>query len=101
MSERKVLDETWELTRTDVENVGDWVLSMFTDDEDAPEFIADFPVEEEARARLAAAAPEMARLLVELERYECGQGKCGICRVRGHEPDCRLIAVLRKAGVRE
>lgn len=60
------------------------------------------------RARLAAAAPEMARLLLEIEFHsqEGDEGHlpsaCPICdgyEYRGHKPDCRLVAVLRKAGV--
>lgn len=65
--------------------------------------------EDFARARLAAAAPEMARLL--LSRYEkhaendAGNDStdwyCLACGRGGlpHAPDCRLVAVLRKAGV--
>lgn len=60
----------------------------------------------EARARLASAAPDMARLLLELEwcdddGHYCPS--CGYSRFRTpqtHAPDCRLVAVLRKAGVR-
>lgn len=73
----------------------------------------------ESCARLAAAAPDMARLLLELEwsGYEpdWGAGKCMSCgaiqpleydaaaRTKDtsggtHKPDCRLVAVLRKAG---
>lgn len=71
------------------------------------------------RARLAAAAPEMARLLLEKEwsggdvNYATGSGrmwlpKCLVCGgvkahpqagSSGHRKDCRLVAVLRKAGV--
>ena len=57
-----------------------------------------------ARGRLAAAAPEMARMLLELEwisTYETID--CRICggekTAGGHEPDCKLVAVLTKAGV--
>jgi hypothetical protein len=55
------------------------------------------------RAKLAAAAPDMARLLIEIEwqgdevRYRCPS--CG-GGTPGHESDCALDAVLRKAGVR-
>ncbi len=50
-----------------------------------------------ARAQLAAAAPEMARLLLELE---WDHAECNICGgTHEHESDCRLVAVLRKAGV--
>lgn len=55
------------------------------------------------RARVAACAPEALRLLVELEW--CGEvHDCPICgRVKSdesHAEDCKLVAVLRKAGVR-
>jgi hypothetical protein len=66
-----------------------------------------------ARAKLAAAAPEMARLLLELQNVSYPAETynidgCPVCRGRvddgqhvHHEPDCRLVAVLRKAGVLE
>lgn len=80
--------------------------------------------DEAARARLAAAAPEMARLLVELSGgVDTSDGeyreRCPVCHDRtmlppdgrpgipvdlhpgAHSPDCRLVAVLRKAGVIE
>jgi hypothetical protein len=79
---------------------------------DAPErsyLFADATSEiDSASARLAAAAPEMARLL--LEKQWGDRGWClwcdGIdpadttCRGEGHAADCALVAVLRKAGVR-
>ncbi|MBA2683253.1 MAG: hypothetical protein H0U66_02005 [Gemmatimonadaceae bacterium] len=48
-----------------------------------------------ARARLIAQAPAMARLL--LARIDDCGGWCE--RGGGHKPDCRLVAVLRAAGV--
>lgn len=59
-----------------------------------------------ARLQLAAAAPEMARLLLAMhERHShgrlsewCPAPGCGV-GAGGHEPDCALVAVLRKAGV--
>lgn len=69
----------------------------------------------EARGRLAAAAPDMARVLLAIEwgvdRAEYG-GACPSCDcfnpdgdaplgyAKGHEPACALDAALRKAGVR-
>jgi hypothetical protein len=56
----------------------------------------------QTRLRLAAAAPEMARLLLELQwsgdeaRYRCPA--CEATAHPDHAPDCRLVAVLRKAG---
>jgi len=61
-----------------------------------------------ARAKLAAAAPEMARLLVEFQYEGAGvAGEPAQCIACGreqimpgsHEADCRLVAVLRKAGI--
>ena len=59
---------------------------------------------DEARARLAAAAPEMARALLAVER-SCGTCICGADDRYGskdieHFDDCALVAALRKAGVR-
>jgi hypothetical protein len=70
----------------------------------------DFPVAEVQgtsmgleRAKLAAAAPEMARMLVELEWSGSEQvHQCASCfayKHEGHADNCRLVAVLRKAGV--
>lgn len=63
-----------------------------------------------ARARLAAAAPEMARVLLSLEwraaderALMCCESCGGVREVdggKGHVADCALVAVLRKAGVR-
>ena len=53
-----------------------------------------------ARARLAAAAPEMARLL--LEAHHIKDRACFDCgRVLIHRGDCQIVALLRKAGVLE
>lgn len=56
-----------------------------------------------ARLKLAACAPEMARML--LKFGYCQEDLCCIaCYARGegnHKPDCELLALLRKAGVRE
>lgn len=64
----------------------------------------------EDRARLASAAPEMARVLLAIEWSGGGDGDCPSCRgdryygtnahPAGHAPDCALDAALRKAGVR-
>jgi len=54
------------------------------------------------RAKLAAAAPEMARLLLELEHSgSVAGGTCPACGAhpREHMTDCRWLAVMRKAGV--
>lgn len=72
-----------------------------------------------ARAKLAAAAPAMARLLLSLEwEWDMDRGidLCPVCGNEkpwlafddqdgepkgGHAPDCRWLAVMRAAGVRE
>lgn len=73
--------------------------------------------EDKARAKLAAAAPEMARLLLEVQWTPTGYDHepcCPICSMsmprrpedrdearfpHGHAKDCTLLAVLKKAGV--
>jgi len=64
------------------------------------------------RARLAAQAPAMARLLLRLQwsgRNQCDEPQCPSCHgaewqhgwpQTGHEEHCELAAVLRAAGVR-
>ena len=85
MSERvKPWEETW--TESEV----------WTFDQD------DSPFDEVCtRVKLAAAAPEMARLLLDLEWMgEPGGYRCPSCAdYHRHRPNCRLVAVLRKAGV--
>lgn len=60
-----------------------------------------------ARCQLASAAPDMARLLLELEwtgeRQEeqcCPSCFAEVRRKEPHAPDCALATALRKAGVR-
>ncbi len=90
--------------------IGDGKLRVFEshagEDDDRP------------RAVLAAAAPEMARLLLTLEeRQTYEETTCATCDGPSahngarhpetliwhieHEPDCQWVAVLRKAGVRD
>lgn len=63
-----------------------------------------------ARAKLAAAAPAMARLLLELEwaghdpyadDYACPSCEWPQGRTKEHHPECTWLAVMRAAGVRE
>jgi hypothetical protein len=60
-------------------------------------------VETKERAQLIALAPDLARLVLTLER-ECDYGGCHVCGYkpgRGHAPDCALIALnerLSKSG---
>lgn len=67
-----------------------------------------------ARSKLAAAAPDLARALLEVEWGACDEGHnpaCPSCggagpvdgapwRTSGHGPGCALDAALRKAGIR-
>jgi hypothetical protein len=59
--------------------------------------------EDRARAKLAAAAPEMARLLLKLEIVGDGAGYCPACHVLRpdlpHKDSCEWVTVLTKAGV--
>lgn len=65
-----------------------------------------FPApDSEGRARLAACAPEAIRLLLEAEWpnwtcFWCGAQWKEDTR-EAHKPDCRWLALMRKAGVRE
>ena len=78
-----------------------------------PCFDEESKPEDEARARLAAQAPAMARLLLAMQWSAKGDGLyerpiCPVCGgakdapqkgAAGHAPDCELVAVLRAAGV--
>ncbi len=101
----KAHEETWEL----VPRNGGWRLHAEGEEEHSTFWDAD-----PGRARLAAAAPEMARLLLELQwsggSYEGDHmaACCPSCEAFSvtsdvtagkHEPGCRLAAVLQKAGV--
>lgn len=100
----KVWEETWEADEDRVWDPKERVTIAFG------------PMAEDA-AKLCAAAPEMARLLLKLEwrgAYQVGIGDgcdscCPDCEMPApilvhekshlHAPDCELAAVLRKAGV--
>lgn len=65
-------------------------------------------------AKLASAAPDMARLLLRLENAEAEHAYCRTCygsggtlppqggftKGSGHKPDCEWLRVMKKAGVR-
>lgn len=64
-----------------------------------------------ARARLAACAPEMARLLLELECVDLHGNRCPCCTATQfrrsqvdyeliHKDGCEWLALMKKAGVR-
>lgn len=93
---------------------GTLVVDVFANSEmDIPRDAQDVAGKTEARTRLIAAAPDMARALIEVEwvllpddrygpRCPCCLGlewKEGEPRT-GHEDWCKLSAALRKAGVR-
>lgn len=98
-------EETW------IDEGSDGTLLYRDEDGDDIEF-GNIP--DPDRARLAAAAPEMARLLLELAAKWVAEQNGGPCYFRcescefevvkpgsaeNHADDCRLVAVLRKAGV--
>lgn len=91
----KPWEEEWRLARE-----GSRTMLCGPDPYPAADFYGS---EGDARILLAAAAPEMARMLLELEwsgdeaRYRCPA--CEATAHPNHAPDCRLVAVLRKAGV--
>ena len=104
----------WEKVWTARPAYGGWVLVNGT----YPNEVPDAVEMGEADARLCAAAPAMARLLVELEwdEKEDSAGnhthtECNICgglmpdgyykNATGHSPDCGLVRTLRAAGVIE
>jgi hypothetical protein len=103
----KPWEETWEAQRYVIEMAGDAgrKLGEFIDDNDDP----GWPSCDRDRAQLAAQAPAMARLLLELQwiSQESDEGylppQCMVCEAyqesTEHAPDCELMAVLKKAGV--
>lgn len=50
-------------------------------------------------ARLAACAPEMARMLLALE-WADGGARCPVCGGLQHAADCAWLLLMRKAGLR-
>ncbi len=110
----KVWEETWRVqddgyVATDAAPVAFSWVANFCEFPGHPGFQ---PIERQ-RAQLAAAAPEMARLLLSLEEHQtyeettcatcggystCTNSKPDVWYIE-HEPDCKWVAVLRKAGV--
>ncbi len=105
---KKVLAETWEVSGGAITVGGASVWGKHCDDSDV----------EQARARLAACAPEMARLLLLREwttlvdedgEQFVGCGTCSVVRVQrvGYAPEpgahheaCGWLALMQKAGIR-
>ncbi len=94
----KPWEETWRLSE---DTAGELDVYMDLDEEGACRRVlaSDSANDDDtARARLAAAAPEMARLLLEAQSWlddsSAYHGTSG-----GRDFDARLVAVLRKAGV--
>ena len=95
---RKSFDPTKEEWRADLRHlvvvpyIGSIMATFYATDPYGP------PADTIARARLATAAPDMARVLLAIEWHH---GECISCFVmHGHAPDCALDAALRRAGVR-
>lgn len=91
-------EETWTsrgavVSRDD----GKWVGRFSPSPGESPDF-------EAARAKLAAQAPAMVRLLLAIGSTDMnasnGERMCGACWITNeHAADCPLVAVLRAAGV--
>lgn len=100
MSERKPWEETWAAHGSAVQADGRDVLDAW--------YHRDDPVGGHARARLAAAAPDLVRALLAVELApgrvpgvdeECPW--CGSIEGQSHAANCLRQAALRKAGVIE
>lgn len=90
----KPWEETWEFA-SEAQTGGNAEVHYGDSQQCVAPFMFDEP------ARLAAAAPEMARLLKDAyENTRDGNEMCFACGGRsGHQESCALVAVLRKAGV--
>jgi hypothetical protein len=96
MKRSPVWEETWTTTEDGLRVECEGYLADFS--EFGPGTVPGADDEAFARARLAAAAPEMAQLLEPLSR----RPYCAFCkaaRADGHTDDCKLMAVLKKAGI--
>lgn len=96
-------EETW-----DIVIQGDGGFSVFKvggENEDDIGFFHGYTPESSARAKLAAQAPAMARLLLKATVKpggdEWGCLGCGTWEEGEHTEDCKLLAILRDAGVTE
>jgi hypothetical protein len=118
----KPWEETWDYHgRVQVPGDGRAHGARLYSDNHEEEWATAWGEDSVARARLAAAAPEMARLLLSLQWVDTSDGeyreRCPVCQNRTrlppdgrmgiplqihddrHSDSCALVAVLRKAGV--
>ena len=92
-------EETWSAKEVVVaRDDGKWIARFSPSPGESPDV-------EAARAQLAAQAPAMARLLLEME-WAANLGHntygCALCQrdpSAGHDPDCALVAILSAAGM--
>lgn len=76
-------------------------MAMICNEDGHGQGVFMFDKDDRARARLAAQAPAMARLLLRVyQRGESTSG-CPVCKAifSAHTLDCDVVAVLRAAGV--
>jgi hypothetical protein len=98
-------EETWEIEYPSEEVPGNWVVRKRHGGSLFVSMPRSEPVQMcRSRGQLATAAPEMARLLLEMQWGAQVQDQRGCqCCLRfpeeGHAPDCKLVAALRKAGI--
>ena len=94
-------EETWTVQRYVIEIDG-YPIGQFTDDGPEPDE-SENGMSHRDRATLAAQAPAMARLLLEFatgtDGYDTDCLACGC--IGKHLPDCKIVDVLRAAGVIE
>jgi len=111
MSKFDPTQETWAIEEHDNPEDGCLLVICAPGGTQLALFSAEMAEDEDediARARLASAAPDMARVLLELVDWDMrGDGRCFYCGLgvpgegpEKHKPDCALDAALRKAGCR-
>lgn len=92
-STKKPHEQTWKLGR----GYEQAIPGLYIADESGCVVVSDDQIIDECMP-LIACAPEMARMLLELEWT--GETGCLLCGQQEHVADCALDTVLRKAGVR-
>lgn len=97
----KPYEETWDWAERGGDDPLRGAARLYSDNHDE-EWATTWGKASRDRAKLAAQAPAMARLLVKLARidFDAGEG-CGSCFAgdADHSPSCELASVLRAAGV--